>query len=63
MKKGIVKFINPSTKFGFVIDDEDKKEYYVHIKDVTGSLLPGDAVTFELISSARGHRAIKVCKA
>jgi CspA family cold shock protein len=63
MKRGVVKFINASTKFGFVIDDEDKKEYYVHIKDVSGNLIPGDAVIFELVSSNRGQRAVKVSKA
>jgi cold shock CspA family protein len=62
MKKGIVKFINVSQKFGFIISTEDKAEYYVHVKDLLSPVKVGDAVTFELMSSKRGLKAIKVSK-
>ncbi|HIF14063.1 MAG TPA: cold shock domain-containing protein, partial [Bacteroidetes bacterium] len=31
MEKGTVKFFNNNKGFGFIIDDENKKEYFVHI--------------------------------
>jgi CspA family cold shock protein len=63
MKKGTVKFFNPNQKFGFISCDEDKKDYYVHVKDViTSPLVAGDTVTFEIITSKRGLQAVKVSK-
>ena len=62
MKTGIVKFFNVKNKFGFVVDDESKKEYYVHIKDVVGEINQGDKVNFELLESAKGPQAVKVKK-
>jgi CspA family cold shock protein len=62
MKKGIVKFLNESTKFGFITCDEDQKDYYVHIKDVLIPLKAGDRVMFELQSSKKGLKAVKVQK-
>ena len=34
MRTGIVKFFNQKTKFGFIIDDETKKEYYARAKNM-----------------------------
>ena len=31
MNKGTVKFFNESKGFGFIIDDESKTEYFVHV--------------------------------
>ena len=60
MKKGIVKFFNRKSKFGFIKDSESGSEYYVHIKDITGTIEEGSAVTFELKEQARGPAAINV---
>ena len=62
MPTGTVKFFNVKNKFGFIVDDETKKEYYVHIKDVTGEINQGDKVAFELAESARGPQCAKVKK-
>lgn len=62
MRTGIVKFFNHKNKFGFVVDDETKKEYYVHIKDVTGEIAQGDKVSFELQEAAKGPQCAKVKK-
>jgi cold shock CspA family protein len=62
MKRGIVKFFNASQKFGFIASPEDNQEYYVHIKDLLCPVKEGDKVTFEIIASNRGFRAIKVNK-
>jgi cold shock protein len=62
MRTGIVKFFNHKNKFGFVIDDETKKEYYVHIKDVTGQIDQNDRVTFELQDAPKGPQCAQVKK-
>jgi cold shock CspA family protein len=60
MKKGTVKFFNPSQKFGFISCTEDKKDYYVHVKDLLTPVKEGDNVTFEVVVSKRGEQAVKV---
>lgn len=62
MRTGIVKFFNHKNKFGFVIDDETKKEYYVHIKDVIGTIDQNDKVSFELQDAAKGPQCAQVKK-
>jgi cold shock CspA family protein len=60
MKKGVVKFFNPSQKFGFITCPEDNQDYYVHAKDLLAPVKEGDLVVFELLSSKRGLKAVKV---
>ena len=60
MKKGVVKFFNRKSKFGFIRDSETGKEHYVHAKDVVGQINEGDTVTFELKEEARGPAAVNV---
>lgn len=62
MRTGIVKFFNHKNKFGFVVDDETKKEYYVHIKDVTGEINQNDKVSFELQDAPKGPQCAQVKK-
>ena len=62
MHTGVVKFFNNKTKFGFITDDETKKEYYVHIKHVEGVIQAGDKVFFELVPAKRGDECVKVRK-
>lgn len=60
MKNGTVKFFNESKGFGFVIDEEDKKEYFVHISGTIGELREGDNVEFELTEGKKGLNAVSV---
>jgi CspA family cold shock protein len=60
MKKGVVKFYNRKSKFGFIRDSETGTEYYVHGKDVNGQIDEGDHVTFELKEEKRGPAAVNV---
>jgi CspA family cold shock protein len=62
MYTGKVKWFNHKNKFGFIIEDETKKEYYAHAKDVEGQIEAGDSVQFELKSATRGEECIKVKK-
>ncbi len=48
MNKGTVKFFNGAKGFGFVIDEESKKEYFVHVSGLIDEIKEGDEVEFEL---------------
>lgn len=61
MKQGTVKFFNESKGFGFVIDDETKEEYFVHVTGlISRNLGEGDAVEFELKEGRKGMNAVNV---
>lgn len=60
MKKGVVKFFNRKSKFGFIRDSETGTEYYVHAKDINGQVDEGVAVTFEVKEEKRGPAAFNV---
>jgi len=66
-KTGIVKWFNGQKGFGFIIDNEDQKEYFVYWSDIQmsgfKSLLPEQRVEFEIEkNSAKGDKAINVKK-
>ena len=48
MKKGTVKFFNESKGFGFIIEEDEKNEYFVHVSGLIDEIQEGDAVEFEL---------------
>ena len=60
MSKGTVKFFNESKGFGFIIDDESKQEYFVHVTGVIDEIREGDAVEFELTEGKKGLNAVNV---
>ena len=60
MKKGTVKFFNESKGFGFIIDEESKNEYFVHISGIIDEIKEGDAVEFELQEGRKGLNAVNV---
>lgn len=60
MRKGIVKFFNRKNRFGFIRDTETGTEYYVHAKDITGTVDEGVKVTFDLREEKRGPAACNV---
>lgn len=60
MKKGTVKFFNESKGFGFVIEEETKNEYFVHISGVIDEIHEGDAVEFDLQEGRKGLNAVNV---
>ena len=62
MPTGIVKFFNQKTKFGFIIDDETKKEYYAHAKNMEGTVEANNKVAFELKAVARGEESVNIKK-
>jgi CspA family cold shock protein len=57
---GIVKFFNESKGYGFIIDNESKKEYFVHISGLVDKIKENDEVTFELKEGKKGMNAVEV---
>ncbi|GJM60725.1 MULTISPECIES: cold-shock protein [Persicobacter] len=60
MKKGTVKFFNDDKGFGFIIDEETKQEYFVHVTGCTEEIREGDDVEYELTEGRKGLNAINV---
>ena len=57
---GTVKFFNESKGFGFVVDDESKEEYFVHISGLIDEIREGDEVEFDLKEGRKGMNAVDV---
>ncbi len=60
MKKGTVKFFNESKGFGFIIDEDSKKEYFVHVSGLIDEINEGDDVEFDLTEGKKGLNAVDV---
>jgi CspA family cold shock protein len=61
--KGKVKFYNNKKRFGFIVDSETSKEYFVHSSGLIDEVQEGDEVTFELKEGEKGVNAVEVKKA
>lgn len=60
MNTGKVKFFNGSKGFGFITDDENGKEYFVHASGLIDEIREDDEVTFELAEGKKGLNAVDV---
>jgi cold shock protein len=60
MKKGTVKFFNDSKGFGFIIEEESKTEYFVHVSGLIDEIREDDNVEFELKEGRKGLNAVNV---
>ncbi|MBR9832790.1 cold-shock protein [Acidiluteibacter ferrifornacis] len=60
MKEGKVKFFNDTKGFGFIKDDNDDKEYFVHVTGLIDEIRENDEVTFELQEGKKGLNAVNV---
>jgi CspA family cold shock protein len=60
MKTGKVKFFNASKGFGFIIDEETGKDYFVHVSGLIDEIRDEDEVTFELKEGKKGLNAVDV---
>ncbi len=60
MSTGTVKFFNESKGYGFIVDEDSKKEYFVHISGLVDEVKQGDAVSFELKEGKKGLNAVSV---
>lgn len=60
MKKGTVKFFNDSKGYGFIVDEESKTEYFVHVSGLIDEVREDDNVEFELKEGRKGLNAVNV---
>jgi len=60
MQKGTVKFFNDAKGFGFIVDEETQKEYFVHVSGLVDEIREGDSVEFELKEGKKGLNACDV---
>jgi CspA family cold shock protein len=60
MNKGTVKFFNDTKGFGFIRDEESKKEYFVHVSGLVDQIRENDKITFELKEGKKGLNAVNV---
>ncbi|HEX7412055.1 MAG TPA: cold shock domain-containing protein [Bacteroidales bacterium] len=60
MKHGKVKFFNESKGFGFILDTDSEKEYFVHASGLIDQIREGDEVTFDLQEGKKGLNATNV---
>jgi len=63
MSKGTVKFFNETKGFGFIVNDEDKKEYFVHVSGLIDEIKENDEVEFDLEEGRKGLNAVNVKQA
>jgi CspA family cold shock protein len=61
MSTGTVKFFNAGKGFGFITQDEGKKDFFFHVSELRGSIInDGDRVEFDLGESKKGPCAVNV---
>lgn len=60
MNTGTVKFFNESKGFGFIVENESSKEYFVHATGLVDRIKDGDEVEFELKDGKKGLNAVNV---
>ncbi len=58
--EGTVKFFNDSKGFGFIVDNESKEEYFVHVSGLIDEIREDDKVEFELKEGRKGMNAVDV---
>jgi CspA family cold shock protein len=65
MANGTVKWFNDSKGFGFITKEEGG-DVFVHFADIQGegfkSLAEGQAVSFDVVDSPKGPKAVNVTK-
>ena len=63
MQTGVVKFFNESKGFGFIVDDESKKDIFVHITGLDGLIIrENDQVSYEIVDGKKGLNAVNLKK-
>ncbi len=62
MSTGKVKFFNERKGFGFIVDDENQQDIFVHASGLIDKVRENDQVSFDVTEDKRGKKAINVRK-
>lgn len=60
MPTGKVKFFNESKGYGFITNDANNKDIFVHVSGLNHEINEGDAVSFDEQEGKRGMNAVNV---
>jgi CspA family cold shock protein len=60
MATGLVKWFNDSKGFGFIVEEGNDKEHFVHVSGLIDEIREGDNVEFELKEGNKGLNAVDV---
>ncbi|PCH96158.1 MAG: cold-shock protein [Bacteroidetes bacterium] len=60
MASGTVKWFNNQKGFGFIQQDNDEKDVFVHQNVLTEEIREGDKVTFDVEDGEKGLNAVNV---
>lgn len=60
MKTGKVKFFNEAKGYGFIVEDEQAQEIFVHQTGLVHEIRENDRVSFDVIDGKKGLNAVKV---
>jgi cold shock CspA family protein len=60
IRKGIVSFFNESKGYGFIRDLDNQQSIFVHANDLLDAIAEQNRVTFEVESSHKGPKAVRV---
>ena len=60
MNKGTVKFFNESKGFGFITEEGNNKEHFVHVSGLVDEIRENDEVEVDLQDGKKGLNAVNV---
>ncbi|WP_339662143.1 cold shock domain-containing protein [uncultured Polaribacter sp.] len=60
MNRGTVKFFNESKGFGFITEEGNNKEHFVHVSGLIDEIRENDEVEFDLQDGKKGLNAVNV---
>ena len=60
MSTGKVKFFNDDKGFGFIVDDNNGKDVFVHVSGLIDEVREDDNVEFEITEGRKGPNAVNV---
>ena len=63
MSTGTVKFFNEEKGFGFIVDEDTKQDFFVHVTGLAEKVTQDDKVTFDIEEGKKGLMAVNVKKA
>lgn len=59
-KSGVVKFFNDEKGYGFIVEQETKESYFVHVENLIDEIRDNDKVTFDVGRGPKGPVALAV---